>query len=237
MTAQPRPWTVGTNGPIEELEPNLWRVEGSVPKIPIKRVMTIAKRRDGRLVVYSAIALDEAGMQRVDAFGKVAFIVVPNEAHRLDASSWAVRYPEARVLAPKGGRAKIEQVVAVHGDLAELDEDPDVQVQPVGGTREREAMMIVRSGAHTSVVVSDSLFNMPHVKGFGGFLLRYVMGSSGGPKLSRLARLLFVKDKPAFAAQLDQLADLNPTRVIVAHHEVISEDPAGTLRKVAASLR
>jgi len=89
--------------PIEPLESNLWRVSGKLPgKLPLQRVMTIARLASGRLVVHSPIALDAAAMATLDGLGDVAFIVVPNAYHRLDASSYAVRYPTARVLAPLG---------------------------------------------------------------------------------------------------------------------------------------
>jgi len=66
--------------------------------------------------------------------------------------------------------------------------------------------------------------------------LKHVLGSSGGPKVTRLGRLLLIKDKKEFAAQLEQLAAQNVTRVIVAHNEVISVDVAGVLRGIAASV-
>jgi len=46
-----------------------------------------------------------------------------------------------------------------------------------------------------------------------------------------------IRDKQAFAAQLEQLAAQNVTRIVVAHNEVISVDPAGVLRGIAASMR
>jgi hypothetical protein len=97
--------------------------------------------------------------------------------------------------------------------------------------------MIVKSGERTSLVFTDSIFNMPHKTGFHGFVLKHVMKSSGGPRVTRIGRMFLIKDKPAFAAQLEQLAAQGVTRVVVAHHEVISVDAAGALRDVAASVR
>jgi len=198
--------------------------------------MTVARLASGSLVVHSPIALDAAAMATLDSFGDVAFIVVPNAQHRLDASSYAVRYPRARVLAPHGARARIEKLVAVHGELSELV-DPDVTLDHVAGTGDGEALMIVRSGGRCSLVFADTVFNMPHQRGAFGWVLKHVTQSSGGPKVSRLARLFMIKDPAAFAAQLDVLATQPIARVIVSHQDMIVDDPAGALKQIAASLR
>ncbi len=233
----PRPWTVLPHGPIESLESNLWTVRGDLPgKMPLQRVMTIARLARGGLVVHSPIALDTAALAVLERLGDVAFIVVPNAQHRLDASSYAMRFPAARVLAPRGARARIAERVPVHGGVGDLV-DRDVSLEHVAGTHEGEALMTVRSGGRTSLVFTDTLFNMPHLPGVSGWILKHVTQSSGGPRVSRLAKLLLIKDVAAFAAQLDALADPSLARVIVSHHEVIADDPAGTLRRIAASLR
>jgi hypothetical protein len=87
-----------------------------------------------------------------------------------------------------------------------------------------------------SLVFADAVFNMPHLPGFHGFVLRHITGSSGGPRVSRVARLLLIKDKAAFAAHLERLATPDLQRVIVAHHQTISDDPAATVRRIAASV-
>jgi len=219
---------------LERLEDNLWRAEASVPKMPLQRVMTVAKLASGGLVVHSAIALPDYA--ELDALGPVKFIVVPNGWHRLDAKVYAERYPEAKVLGPPGSKKKIEQILPLTGELSDLV-DRDVSLTLVAGARETEVLMIVKSGERTSLVFTDAIFNMPHATGFKGFILKHVMKSSGGPRVSRIGRLFMIKDKPAFAAQLEELAARGVTRVVVSHHEVISVDAAGALRDVAASLR
>jgi FAD/FMN-containing dehydrogenase len=90
-------WQVLPHGPIERLTENLWRVEGTLENMALKRVMTIARGTDGKLVVHSAIALNNDSMRAIDAFGDVAAIIVPNGYHRLDALVFAQRYPHAKV--------------------------------------------------------------------------------------------------------------------------------------------
>ena len=85
-------------------------------------------------------------------------------------------------------------------------------------------------------MLNDLVFNMPHVRGFTGFVLRSVTGSTGSPKISRIARWFIARDKPALKTHLEKLAGLPQLqRAIVSHHQVI-EQPAGVLRELAGSL-
>ena len=233
---QLRPWTVPPHKTIEQLETNLWRVEASIKTPPLERVMTIAKLSTGGLVVHSVIALDDAEMARLDALGPIEYIVVPNGWHRMDASSYKARYPKARVLTTRSARKRVAAAVQVDGTIDELV-DRDVQLAVVEGTRGLESLMTVKTGDRVSLVFTNVIFNMPHRSGLQGFVLKHLMASSGGPKITRVGKLFLIRDKRAFAAQLEQLAAHDVTRIVVAHNEVISVDPAGVLRRIAASLR
>ena len=89
-------WTVLPHAPIERLSERLWRIEGALPSMPLRRVMAIARRSDGGLVVHNAIAVDDAALAEIEAWGPVAAIVVPSGYHRLDAGVFHDRYPAAR---------------------------------------------------------------------------------------------------------------------------------------------
>ncbi len=230
-------WKVLPHGPIEKLSDRLWRVEGQLPGIEMKRVMAIAKRADGTLVVHNAIALGDTEMAEIEAWGKVATIVVPNGFHRLDAKVFADRYPQARVLCPPGAKSRVEQVVPVVGVYEELPPDGVVDLELLDGTKQREGVMIVRDGGVVSLVFNDAVFNMPHLGGFTGFILRRVTGSTGGPRVSRVAKWLVVADKRAFRAHIEKLAALpGLAHVVVSHHETITQDPVGTLNRVVAAM-
>jgi hypothetical protein len=229
-------WPVLDNGPLTQLSPSLWRVEGALPDMSLRRVCAVARMSTGDLVVHSAICMDEAGMAALEALGPVRWIVVPNRLHRMDAPRYAARYPEAKVLCPPGGRDKVAEVVRLDGTLDEFPEDSVVSFEPLEGVAGQEWVMRVRDPDDTSLVFTDALFNVPHQGGFGGLVLR-MMGSSGGPKVTPLARLLLVKEKRALRHTLESLAATPDLRRLVAGHgDVVSEDAAGVLRRVAATL-
>jgi len=230
-------WNVLPHGPIEKLEPNLWRVEGTLPRMALRRVMTLIRLEGGRLVVHSAIALDEESMAEIEAWGRPSVLLVPNAFHRLDAPGWVARYPEIEVRCPPGGRAKIEDVVRVDADYREFDGGPSLSVDVLDGIGGSEAVLVVRSPGGTSLVFNDALFNMPHGRGMAGFVFRHVTGSSGGPRVTRLFRVLAVKDRRRFRAHLERLAETpDLVRIIVSHHEMVDVGARETLLEVAASL-
>ena len=223
--------------PIEQLEENLWRVEGALPGMPLRRVMTVARRTDGALVIHNGIALDDASMRVIEAAGEPALLVVPNGYHRLDAPAYKKRYPKIQVVCPKAVTKRVADHVPVDHTYDTVPNDPDVTVRHVGGVKDAEGVMIVRHGDASSIVLNDLVFNMPHLPGFTGWVLRWVTGSSGGPKVTRLGRWILVRDKRAFADDLRQLAATpGLRRVIVSHHETIAIDAAATLRTIAASI-
>lgn len=237
MTKAHTTWKVLPHGPIEKLSERLWRVEGDLEGMPLKRVMSIAKRADGTLIVHNAIALEAAAMAEVDAWGNVAVIAVPNGYHRLDAKVFHDRYPDAEIVCPGGARAKVEQVVKVTRAYRELPADGAVTVEELEGTKGREGVLIIRDADGISLVFNDCVFNMPHGKGIHGFVLRRITGSTGGPKVTRLAKWFLIGDKVAFRAHLERLADLpGLRRVVVSHHITIDQAPARVLRDVASAM-
>lgn len=106
-------WVVARHRPVERLDDNLWTVTGGLPGMSLKRVMTLVRLADGRLVIHSAEALDDESMAEIEAWGRPAYLLVPNAFHRLDDPAYVARYPDIEVLCPKGSRSKVEDVVRV----------------------------------------------------------------------------------------------------------------------------
>lgn len=230
-------WKVLPHGPLEKLSDRVWRLQGSLEGMPLQRVMTIARRSDETLVVHNPICVEDGVQAEIERLGTIATLVVPNGWHRLDAKVFHARYPAARVICPPGARAKVTDVVPVTGTYADEPADPNVWFETLDGVRGAEGVMFVRDGSGVTIVLNDILFNMPHRSGVSGFILRHIMASSGGPKLSRIGRWFLAKDKPALKACFERLAatpDL--VRIVVSHHEVIASEPGKVLGSVAASL-
>jgi hypothetical protein len=239
MSAPLESWKVLPHGQLTEVDDNVWTVTGTIhmPVGDFERRMTIARLRDGGLVVYSAIALDEPQMARLDSFGRMAWLVVPGDDHRLDAKPWLQRYPTMHVVAPAGARDRALEVVPVESTSPDFG-DANVRWVTVRGTREHEAALVVHGGKGTTIVVNDLIANIRHEHGFTGWMLR-MMGFAGDePNIPGVRRLAMVKDSNALADQLlawSEIGDLHC--ILVSHGEPIVDDPRGELRRLSASLR
>jgi len=230
-------WRVLPHRPLVQLSERVWRLEGDLENMPLKRVMTIARRADGGLVVHNAIAADDAAMAAIAALGEIRVILIPNGYHRLDAQVFHERFPTAQVVCPAGARAKVKEVVPVAATYGDVPADGAVELQTIDGTKDREGALIVHDRDGVTVVLNDVVFNMPHAAGVKGFVLKHLTGSTGGVKVTRIARLALISDKPAVRAHLERLAALpGLRRVIVSHHETIDHEPGRALAAVAATL-
>jgi hypothetical protein len=231
-------WVVLPHAPIQELSENLWRVEGDLPHFSMKRVMTVVRLRDGTLLIHSAIALDEASMHKLEAWGTPSVMLIPHVRHRMDAARFKQRYPALRVFAPPGVMTKARAVVHVDGTYAEMPADSAVSVELLDGTGQMEGALLVRSGDGTSVVLTEVVFDLePPKSAFGRAALK-LAGFGPGPRVTPVVKFEMVKDRAALAAHLERLAAIpDLTRLIVAHSRMsVGEAAARGLRQAAASL-
>jgi hypothetical protein len=231
-------WKVLPHGKLTAIDTDILTVVGDIP-MPVgdmKRRMTVVRLRDRRLVIFSAIALDEAEMQALEGFGEPAYLIVPNDHHRLDAKIWKDRYPSIRVVTPEGARDKVAKAVPVDATTADFG-DPDIALVTVAGTKSHEAALEVRGANGTTLVINDIIGNMRDTSGFGGWLLR-MMGFAGDkPHVPFPVKATMVGDKAALAGQLRRWAELpSLRRILVSHGAVIEHDAPGILRELATSL-
>lgn len=235
MTA-PRPWIVLPHDPIEKLEENLWLVDGALPSGHMRRRMSIARLGDGRLAFHNAVPLDEPAMREIEAWGEPAILLVPNGLHRLDIHAWKARYPRLRVLCPTLAAARVRQVIPVDGHWDALPADPGFRAEPIEGSKAGEAVFIAEREGRASLLFGDTVMNIPHLPGFDGFLFR-LLGSTGGPRVTFIARLLMVADRRAVRAHLLRLAELpGLARLVPSHGQVVDHDAPSVLRGVAERL-
>jgi uncharacterized protein DUF4336 len=231
-------WRVLEHGPLEKLEENVWAVEGTVPGMPMKRRMTVVRLADGSLVVHNGICLEDEAQRTLDAWGPVRFVVVPNGWHRIDAPAYAARYPDARVVCPDPARKLVAKRVRVDGNLSLLPADPTLVHAPLDGSSIAEHVLTVRSGPRATLVFNDTLFNLPKLAGFKGWVYGLI-GSTGAPKVTPLMRVVSVRDRAALRRHLEGLAATpGLERVIPGHGSVVEGADAArsALRTAAAGL-
>jgi hypothetical protein len=226
-------WTVLPHKPLAKLAENLWQVEGTMPGGEMHRVMVVAKRADGDLVIHNGIALEEPLMAELEAFGTPRWLLVPNGFHRQDAFIWKQRYPDLKVLCPAGARKRVAKVVAVSGDYDDYPPDAHVKLVHLEGFKRAEGVLEIISQDGRSYVFNDAIMNKKKTGGVAGFFI----GPTGKPSVPRFARWVWMKDKRSFRAHLERLAHApDVRRIIVSHGRTIDENAGAVLAQIAADL-
>ncbi|HEX7441868.1 MAG TPA: hypothetical protein VF319_17420 [Caldimonas sp.] len=221
-----------------QVDDNILTVVGEIhmPLMDLPRRMTVVRLIDSRLVVFSAVALDEDEMAALEAFGRPAYLIVPSDKHRLDAKIWKDRYPEIQVVAPEGARAKVQETVQVD-TVAPLFNDPNVQFVTVPGTRGREAALVVRTPKGTTLVLNDVVGNIRDAAGFGGWLLHMAGFAGKEAQVPKVVKMAIIEDTNTLRAQLLQWAEIGSLKcILVSHGSPIEENPRQVLRELAGSL-
>lgn len=231
-------WKVLPHGRLVEIEPDILTVTGTIrmPLMDLPRRMTVARLTGERLVVFSAIALEEDSMRKLETYGHPAFLVVPSNKHRLDAKIWKKRYPAMQVVAPEGAREKVEEVVAVDTTEPHFG-DPSVRFVTVPGTSRHESALLIHTPEGTTLVLNDLIGNIRNAKGLGGWFLRMMKFAGDEPQIPRPVMWALIEDQIALRAQFLKWAALPKLRrIIVSHGEPIDDEPAETLRDLAQYL-
>jgi hypothetical protein len=234
MTAPHETWTVLPHGDLTPVNERILTVVGEL-KMPLMRLprrMTAVRLASSDLVIFSAIALEETDMAKLEAFGRPAFLVVPSLRHRLDAPIYAKRYPNIVVVAPHVGVEKISEVVRVDTSTPNFG-DPSVRYVELVA----DSVLEVDGNDGLTLIVNDLIGDIHGESGLGGWLLR-VMGFAGDdPHVPAPVKLLLGKHKSEVAAQFRRWAGREDLRrIVVSHGDPIEADARGVLRKLAASL-
>lgn len=231
-------WTVLPHGPLTEIDDGLLTVTGQIhmPLVDLERRMTVVRLHDGSSIIYSAIALDESGMERIEAFGAPRYLVVPGDAHRLDAKIYKQRYPDLKVVTPQGALRRVEEAVEV--DATDIDfGDPDVAWYVVDGAGGHEGALLVHRASGTTLILSDLIGNLRRKDGFEGWMLHVMGFGADQPVIPLVERVLMVRNKAELRQQfLDWAAIPDLRRIIMSHGEPIESRPADVLRKLAGAL-
>lgn len=226
------------HGAFLQLESNLWTVEGAIPLLPFQRRMTVV-RTDLGLFVHSAIRMRDPQMAELDALGPVRVVIVPNRYHRLDAPYYKARYPDARVFCPRQARSAVGQKVHLDGDYSLIPAMSGLDWELLDGVSIGEAVFRITSDeGRITLLFNDILFNHRHVDGVRGQIFKLI-GSTGGPRVTKVMRYSSVGDRRALGSHLERLADMRGLhRVIPGHGDVIEGEQASraALRTAAASI-
>lgn len=222
---------------MQKLYDDVWLVKGSLPKRAMPRNMVVYRLPDATLLIHSAIWLDEAGLSALEALGKPSLLLVPNGFHRMDARRYKARYPDVRVICPEAARKAVEKVIAVDATCEDTLPARGVKYHAPSGLKPAELVYELPAGpGQHALVMTDLMMNLPGLPGLEGLMLQ-LFGPGRVFGVTRIAKLMLVKDKAKFRAWLEaQAARPGLTGVIVAHGEPVTKDAAAAVKEAALRL-
>jgi len=231
-------WRVLPHGQVKTVDDRIVTVEGDIPmplgKFP--RRMTVVGLSRNRSAIFSAMALTEPAMRRIEQVGKPSFLIIPNGHHRMDARPWKQRYPKLRVLCPPGAKESVGEAVPVDA-TDDILRDKDVQFVVLEGTGKAEAALVVRRADRTTLIANDVIANVRHPHGLGGKIIARLAGFGvKRPQVPRVVKRVMVEDKKKLADQLRQWSEIPGLRRIIPSHGDIIDRPAPVLQKMADEL-
>lgn len=231
-------WFVLPHDPIQELSENLWRVEGDTPHLPLRRVMSVVRLQDERLLIHSAIALDDEAMKKLDSWGTPSILLIPHARHLTDAPRYKYCYPSLRVYAPPAVVNKAREVVKVDGTFADAPLDSSASLELLDGTAEAEGALLVHSSDGTSVILNEVVFDLEPPKSSIVRVAMKVAGFGPGPRVPPVAKFELVKNDESLAQHLERLAAIPDLVRLIVGHGRMSEGPAAAaaLRQAATTL-
>lgn len=127
--------------------------------------MTVVRLAAGGSLVWSAIALVEPEMVKLEAFGTPCFLIVPNPGHRLDARLYGER-PEVKVITLKGAVEAASEAVSVDATTNVIG-DPEVEFLTIAGTADAESALVIRRSSRTTLIANDIVGHITHLHGLG----------------------------------------------------------------------
>ncbi|MEZ6002468.1 DUF4336 domain-containing protein [Hyphomonas sp.] len=230
---------------LDPIDTDLWLTEGPVVDFygfPYPTRSIIVRLPDGKLWVWSPVALTPELKKEVDGLGPVAHLVSPNKIHHLYLSEWHAAYPEAKLwgLASTIRKRKDLPFQPALESLPPSDWQGAFRQAWFRGSFFMDEIVFVHRASST-VIMADLSENFSdhflhhHWKGWQRPIARIwgiVVGKGYAPLEWRLS---WLNRKPAREAILN-IIGIHPKRVIMAHGEWVKTGGEAYLRQAFAWL-
>ncbi len=221
---------------LQEFGRAIWIADGGEAVVAGFRYptrMAVMRLADGGLFIWSPIHLTAPLRSAVDALGPVRHIVAPNSLHHLYLPDWKRAYPDAKLHAPPGLRAKRTDI-AFDADLGDAP-DPDWagqidQVLIPGNRITTEAVFFHHPSG--TVLFTDLLQQIPPhlLSGWRALVARLDLMVGPEPQVPRKFRIAFT-DKRAARAAIAKILAWPAQKVLMAHGAPVENNAQDYLRR------
>lgn len=219
-------------GPLAVVVPSaIWVSERPVwfSGVRLRSRTTVVRLSDGGLWVHSPCPPTDAACAALDALGPVRWLVVPNRFHHLQTPAMAARYPNAVVVGPKSAEARNPRLrVAVAADEpAYVRATPELTPVPLRGAPFLdETVFFHRSSG--SLIAADLVMSACARDHWSWRMAARLTGRYDKVRTPPDVRLR-TRANAAVAGSIAELRALPIQRILVAHADPITEDPAHQL--------
>lgn len=199
--------------------------------------MTIIRLRNQDVWIHNPICLEQTDVEWLASLGTVRAIVAPNQWHVTDFEWMSERFPEARLVCPQTYLIKRPQLadrVMFTNDLGYVTADRELEFFSVPGIRFEET--VVFHPLSRTLILCDLMMNMPPARSIlsSAFYKLNNMGECCAP--TRVLKWLMTTNAKELLKFIEQLAELNPRRIIVNHGQVFEGEGGNQIRTAFASL-
>lgn len=195
--------------------------------------MAVIRLPGGDLFVWSPVALTQDLRTKVDALGKVRYLIAPNTLHHLFIAEWKQAYPDALLHAAPGLRGK----------RPDLTFDDDLNSSAIPAWAGEIEHVVMKGNAITSEVVffhrrsgtvifTDLIQQFPTgwFSGWRAVVAKWDLMLGPEPSVPRKFRVAF-KDRRAARASVERVLSWSVERVLMAHGTPVTEDGRAFLRR------
>jgi hypothetical protein len=227
------------HGELREVLPNLFFVTGTVAMpgpLPVRfsRNMTVIREGE-RLVLVNSVRLDDAGLAKLDALGKVTDVIRLAANHGMDDPFYGERYG-AKIWAVKGHRYtagfSTSKTETYFSGFTEMDASTTLPIAGaslyvIASTPPDGVLRLDRDGG--VLVVGDSLQHWHAPDDFFSFLARPMMRMAGFIKPHNVGPGWLKQCKPP-KEDLRGLLELRFDHVLPSHGEAVLGGALGHFR-------
>lgn len=222
--------------PPREIAPALWVLDGTWSN-SLGRRMTVVRLRNNEVWIHNAMRLMPEDLKWLASLGFVRGIIAPNTWHTSDLLWMAEQFPQAQIACPPSflqRHPQIQDRTLFTTDVSYVTPCRELEFFPVPGVRFEESVVF-----HTltrTLVVCDLMMNVklegPWVK--RTFYKLNNMGDCCAP--TRVLKWALTRNQKELLGFVEQLAELNPRRLIVNHGEIFEGEGGNQIRTSFASL-
>jgi hypothetical protein len=221
--------------PLRQVAPGLWTHDTDFRPggFALGARTTIVRLSTGGLALVSPLTMDDALVAEIGALGRVTTLVAPNKMHYKFLPAAKARFPDARVLAAPGLRAKRPQL-PIDAELSDggHELDPAIDQHLVGGMPALDEIVLLHRPSR-SLIVTDLFFFRRECSHWLTRLYLKWGQALGRPAQTKLLKF-FVKDRAALARTRETLVGWDFDQVVLAHGEIIESSGPEAVREALA---